>query len=160
MFRASVSILLMFGLLGGNIVAVPHSHHLGMVDARMQHHMLPHFHLSWLGAPWWSALPSRDDVTRNGRCTSAATVGCCDADCSAAVHGLNPPHDADAVYLVGARVVANIKGGAPGWGVWTSMAVFPVPQVPAMATELFHLREPKSSCVASDLYLRQNVIRI
>lgn len=150
----------MFGLLGGNIAAVPHSHHLGMVDARMQHHMLPHFHLSWLGAPWWSALPGPGEVTRSDRCASAAAAGCCDAECNAAVQGLNPPHDADAVYLVGARVVANIKVGGPGCGDWASMAVFPVPQVPAMATELFHLREPKSSCVAADLYLRQNVIRI
>ena len=160
MFRASVSILLMFGLLGGNIAAIPHSHHLGMVDARIPHHMLPHFHLSWLGAPWWSAIQSRDDVTRSGGCITAAAAECGDADCGEVANGLNPSHDTDAVYLVGARVAVNVKLGAPGWGVLACMAAFPGSQVPALATELFHLRAPKSSCVALDLYLRQNVIRI
>ncbi len=160
MFRASVSILLMFGLLGSNIAAVPHLHHLGIVDARIQHNMLPHFHLSWLNTPWWSAIQSWGDVTQRERCASAARAECRDADCSVVGARLNPPHDADAVYLIDARVVVNDKVGTPGWGVFGSPVAFSVPQVPAIATELFHLREPELSCLASDLYLRQNVILI
>jgi len=160
MFRVSVSILLMFGLLGGNIAAVPHSHHWGMVDARLQHNLLPHFHLSWFNATKWSATQSWGDVTRQGPCTPSAKAGCCDADSGAVVIGLNPPHDADAVYLVGACVVADAKVGAPAWRVLGFMAAFHTPQAHAIARELFHPREPRSSCLALDLYLRQNVIRI
>lgn len=155
--------MLMFALLGGHLAAIPHSHNLGTVAAGLHQNTLPHFHLNWLSTTFGLAIQSPGDVPQHGRSTSTAaatTTELSDADSCGAVTDWTPPHDADAVYLVAARAAANVNGEVADWGSAASTAGFQVPQVCALANELFHLREPKSNCLGLDLYLRQNVIRI
>jgi hypothetical protein len=48
MFQRSVSYLLMFGLLAGQLAAVPHSHGMASAEEQREHDAVPHIHLDWL----------------------------------------------------------------------------------------------------------------
>jgi hypothetical protein len=100
MFRRCISALVMFGFVAGQLAAVPHAHGVISPIEQRQHDSHPHVHIGH-----WGHSHDHDHAGSDKHEKSSSRSD--EDETCAPIHD----HDADAIYLPAAGVVALANGG-------------------------------------------------
>ena len=168
MFRRAVSLLVIAGLIVGQLAAIPHAHGAMSAEEQREHDATPHFHNRWLGHPHHDhAHPHGGHSHSHSAKVHPKHSKPASDDSSTQPLGLVPSgsaHDADAIYLphAGAPSMTSHKvtiAWALQVGKLTPLAFcFAVSQ--AKGEDYLRWHPPDEVQDASDYYLTLRNLRI